>query len=246
MGKKGYYRDIKTSFWEDSKVAEHMNIYERYFFLYLMTNPHTNLSGLYEITRKQMCDESGLSRKQIDELIERLTDLGIILYDDDTSEVLIVNWSRHNWNKSKKVLIGAGKELAYCKSSKLFDCLEKYLRHTEYYLKGNDDHSISIWYRYGKDTISAEQESELEQESESGSEKSDLSSSYQPDISVKPTNDLTVKELHQIAKDLNLTQSKVIKTWGDLQSYGFRYGDMDYSTADRFISYLKNKYQERN
>ena len=43
------YRNVSMSFWTDSKVADDFTAEDRYFYLYLFTNPHTNLCGCYEI-----------------------------------------------------------------------------------------------------------------------------------------------------------------------------------------------------
>jgi hypothetical protein len=40
------YRTIHISFWTDTKVAVDFTPKERYFYLYLLTNPHTNISRL--------------------------------------------------------------------------------------------------------------------------------------------------------------------------------------------------------
>ena len=44
------YRNVQTSFWTDVKIADDFNPEDRYFYLYLFTNPHTNLCGCYEVS----------------------------------------------------------------------------------------------------------------------------------------------------------------------------------------------------
>ena len=53
------YRSIRMTFWTDTKIAEDFTPEDRYFYLYLMTNPHTNLPGCYEISIKQMSKDLG-------------------------------------------------------------------------------------------------------------------------------------------------------------------------------------------
>ncbi|WP_267909764.1 hypothetical protein [Staphylococcus haemolyticus] len=36
------YRHVQTSFWSDARVSEEMTPEDKYFYLYLMTNEHTN------------------------------------------------------------------------------------------------------------------------------------------------------------------------------------------------------------
>ena len=39
------YRNVHISFWTDAKVADEMTPEDKYFFLYLLTNPHGNILG---------------------------------------------------------------------------------------------------------------------------------------------------------------------------------------------------------
>ena len=57
------YRNISMDFWQDSKVVDDFTPEDRYMYLYCMTNPHTNLCGCYEISVKQMANETGLQQR---------------------------------------------------------------------------------------------------------------------------------------------------------------------------------------
>ena len=48
MGKahQDKHRYIKTKFWDDSYIIE-LNPHEKLLFLYLITNPLTNIAGVY-------------------------------------------------------------------------------------------------------------------------------------------------------------------------------------------------------
>ena len=106
------FRNIHISFWEDSKVQDDMNINEKYFFLYLLTNPHTSQIGCYEITIRQMQYETGLDKSEIEEYLERFEkELGIIEYSKTTKELLIKNWYKYNFTKSPKMFAYIKKEM---------------------------------------------------------------------------------------------------------------------------------------
>lgn len=138
------FRNIQISFWTDTKVSEDFSVEERYFFLYLLTNPHTTLSGCYEISIKQMSDESGLAKDKCKRLIEKLErDYGVIAYSLDTREVLIVNWSKHNWTGSEKYRTALRKQISAIKN----DSFKEYLQGK---LDGID--TVSIPYQYPTDT----------------------------------------------------------------------------------------------
>ena len=65
------YRTIQMSFWTDPKIVDDFTPEDRYFYLYLFTNPHTNLCGCYQISKSQMVMELGYSRETIEKLISR-------------------------------------------------------------------------------------------------------------------------------------------------------------------------------
>lgn len=118
------YRTISMSFWTDSKIIDDFTPEDRYFYLYLFTNPHTNLCGCYEISIRQMVSEVGYSRDSIDNLLKRFQDVhGVIGYSPETKEILIVNWHRYNWTNSSKFRTPLEKEIKKIKD----DSFREYL-----------------------------------------------------------------------------------------------------------------------
>ena len=92
------------SFWTDTKITDDFTPEDRYFYLYCLTNPHTNIIGCYEISVKQMADELGYSRDTVIALLKRFKEVHkVVDYDFKTKEILIRNWYRYNWTKSPKL-----------------------------------------------------------------------------------------------------------------------------------------------
>lgn len=99
------YRTISLSFWNDNKIVDDFTPEDRYFYLYLLTNPHTNLIGCYEISLKQMSYETGYNVETLQKLIDRMQSIHkVIIYSKDTKELLVKNWYKYNWTKSDKLL----------------------------------------------------------------------------------------------------------------------------------------------
>lgn len=97
------YRHVQTSFWSDARVSEEMTPEDRYFYLYLMTNEHTNQIGVYQITRKQMAFELGYSIESAKALLDRfINHHELIVYNEETREICILNWGKYNLNKGGK------------------------------------------------------------------------------------------------------------------------------------------------
>lgn len=138
------YRQVQMSFWSDSKIVDDFTPEDKYFYLYLLTNPHTNLAGCYELSMKQASDETGYNRETIGKIIKRMEEKhGVIAYDTQTKEVLIVNWSKYNWIKSEKFRKPLLADITAIKSERFREFLnDKY--------DGAD--TVSIPYRYGIDT----------------------------------------------------------------------------------------------
>lgn len=96
----GIKRVVDTEFWEDDKV-ENMTPEEKYFWLYLLTNPYTKQLGIYKVTKKQMAFHLGYDIETVTKLLERFEDAyGLIKYMD--GEVAIKNFLRHSILKGGK------------------------------------------------------------------------------------------------------------------------------------------------
>ena len=86
------HRVVKSNFWVDDYVEE-LTIEQRYFFLYLLTNPNTNILGIYQTTIKRMSFETGLEDIQINNCLHKFNK------DDKVhfvgGYILLVNFQKH-------------------------------------------------------------------------------------------------------------------------------------------------------
>lgn len=138
------YRNVQMSFWTDPKVLDAFTPEDKYFYLYLMTNPHTNLCGCYEISERQIENETGYQKKTVDKLIERMCVIHkVIAYSKETKEVLIVNWHKYNWTASEKFRKPLAKEIQSVKNTDFREYLSDLL---------NGIDTVSIPYTYRIDT----------------------------------------------------------------------------------------------
>lgn len=137
------YRNVSLSFWEDNKIVDDFTYKDKYFLLYLLTNPHTNLIGCYEISVKQMSNELGLDKSEVEELLTRMEQVHqVIFYAGETKEILIKNWHKYNWTKSEKLLKKVESLTKYIKSKKLRNYMEEILK----------KYMVSIGYPYPRYT----------------------------------------------------------------------------------------------
>ena len=139
MSETGRYRTVQNTFWTDSKVMDEFTPEDKYFYLYIITNPHINLSGCYEMSKKQASYETGYTVDTIERLLDRFEKIHkVIAYDPQTHEVLVINWHKFNWTKSSDLRKGLIKWIESVKSVRfreylmeLYDGHETVLRPSE-------------------------------------------------------------------------------------------------------------------
>lgn len=123
------YRNISLSFWDDNKVVDDFTPEDRYFYLYLLTNPHTNLIGCYEVSLKQMSNETGYNVETVERLLDRMQNTHeVIMYSKGTKEILIKNWSKYNWTRSEKLLKNVENVANYVKNEGLKNEMQKIIK----------------------------------------------------------------------------------------------------------------------
>ena len=138
------YRNVSMTFWTDSKIAETFSPEDKYFYLYLLTNPLTNLTGCYEISVRQMSIDTGYTKETVGKLVERMEKVhNVIRYSPETREVLLLNWGKYNWNKSPKLRKCVEEQINYIKNESFKGYVEDLFYETD---------MVSIPYIYGSDT----------------------------------------------------------------------------------------------
>lgn len=128
------YRTVSLDFWTDSKVDDDFTPEDKYFMLYLLTNPHTRISGCYEIGSKQFERETGYNGDTIERLLRRMEEVhNVIRYCKQTKEVLILNWNKYNWcGNSPKLLQAVRKEAEKIKFADFKDYILKKIDDPDY------------------------------------------------------------------------------------------------------------------
>ena len=139
------YRNISMNFWTDTKVVDDFTPEDKYFMLYCLTNPYTNLCGCYEISIKQIARDIGYKESVVKELLDKFKNqYGIIDYEPGTKEMLVKNWNKYNWSTSNKLDKPLFEEIQKIKTPLFHNYL------AEIYNKRD---TVSIRYRYGIYTV---------------------------------------------------------------------------------------------
>ena len=107
-------RCVSTGFWNDDKVLNDFSPEDKYFMLYLLTNPYTTQLGVYHLPLKKVALELGYSLEAVNTLLDRFENkYRIIKFNRATSEIAIKNYLKHS-------IIKGGKPV--------MDCLERDLK----------------------------------------------------------------------------------------------------------------------
>jgi len=116
MAKQRY---VNTKFWDDNYVIE-LDPIEKLLFLYFMTNPLTNIAGIYEISLKRISFDTGIDKEMVLKIISRFSKEKKIYYYEN--HIIICNFPKHQ-ECEKKPKIKTGIEIIL---NSLSDSLKKY------------------------------------------------------------------------------------------------------------------------
>ncbi|MEK3993673.1 DnaD domain protein [Psychrobacillus sp. FSL K6-2365] len=184
------YRSVQVSFWQDAFVLD-LTPEEKYFYVYLMTNSKANQIGIYELPKRIIETETGYNRETVEKLLNRFMDYEKIIYNEPTKEVMLLNWSKHNWNNSPKVVKRVEDEL---KGVKFLPFIDRYRESIE----NTDFNKVSIQYPYNNNAVPIEyvdsmdirekrkEKREKEKEKENDNEKEHGKNSEEVIIKISP------------------------------------------------------------
>lgn len=114
------FRKVFTAFWDDLFI-EKLSPEDRYFYLFLLTNPLCTECGIYEISISKICSYTGYNMDAVKSILSRFKASNKILYNEDTFELAIVNKMRYIDRLGKPVLDCLSSEL---KRIKDFDLIK--------------------------------------------------------------------------------------------------------------------------
>ncbi|MCM3602212.1 hypothetical protein M3175_15830 [Robertmurraya korlensis] len=100
------YRTVSVDFWNHPVVLEKMTPEDKYFYLYLLTNPQITQIGIYKIRKEQMAFDLGYSIESVESLMDRFTDqYKLVRYNPETRELAIKSWGEFNLHKGGKTVM---------------------------------------------------------------------------------------------------------------------------------------------
>ena len=117
------YRQLHTTFWNDSLILD-LTPEQKYFYIYLLTNPNVTQCGIYEISIKQISYHTGYNVDTIKNLLELFENLKKIVYSKDTNEIVLLNFLKFNASESPSIKKCIEKDLKSVKNKDLIKCIQ--------------------------------------------------------------------------------------------------------------------------
>lgn len=104
-------RVVNTYFWSDDFILD-LKVDEKLLFLYILTNPQTDLCGAYEIAMQKIVFETKITEKRIRAILDKFERAGKACYRDGW--MIVRNFKRHQSSSSIKVAKGIERSLSHC------------------------------------------------------------------------------------------------------------------------------------
>ena len=124
------YRTLYTKFWEDDKILDEMSMEEKFFYIYLLTNPRVKQCGCYEISFQQIFLQTNISKENAKKIIERFEkELNLVKYSKNTKEILLLNFYKYNWTPSHLIKSCIEKELNEVKEPVFIEYIKKMIEY---------------------------------------------------------------------------------------------------------------------
>ncbi len=114
-------RYISSSFWSDDWV-DSLNIKEKLLYMYLLTNECTSISGVYKITIKRIKDDTGISREEVQSILNKFAKAKKAYYFNE--HIILPTWLKHQHLNNQKVNLGVRRALNAL-SNEIIDFLRK-------------------------------------------------------------------------------------------------------------------------
>lgn len=138
-------RKIDTKIARDSRWKE-MPIRVRYLWFYLLTTDFSQLIGIFYLPLDMVAAETNLELDEIKQYLMTLTDMHLLLFSPDTSEIVIFNYPKFNifgWNDYIKAQVE--KELSNVKNLNLIKIMRDTLK-SFIFERTNDKYKSNFLY----------------------------------------------------------------------------------------------------
>ena len=116
-------RYISTSFWTDKWIRT-LDPSERYLYMYLLTNPQTNIAGIYQITLDRIAFDTGYDERTLLPMLDRFKKMNKAAFVHD-EWVILPSWPKHQkWEIKETIKKGIDSTLNSIPQNVLYEARE--------------------------------------------------------------------------------------------------------------------------
>jgi len=209
------YRQLQISFWQDAFVLD-LTPEEKFFYIYLLSNSKTSQCGIYELPKRIIETETGYNRETVDKLLKRFKEYNKIEYNDDTKEIMIINWIKYNFISSKNTLMCMNKELKEIKNKGfvklLYSLCTEYGYPIEQIFKGLDRGLLVPTSPLGEEE-EKEEEKEKEEQKE---EEEEIKKGAPPKVSSAATFEKVIELFNKNIHKCTDIEFQELKKWNEI------------------------------
>ena len=105
------FTKISPSLWKSKKFLTLRTDKDRLFYLFALTNNHQISAGVYHLPTAYAAEDLGWSSQEVIDSRKACVSAGLIMFDDETSELLITQWFVHNPPMNDRHSKGAKKQI---------------------------------------------------------------------------------------------------------------------------------------
>jgi hypothetical protein len=113
------FSKVSPTVWRSKKFRSLPDMETRHVYLYLLTCPHANSAGCFDIHPLYAAADTGMTEERFAYCIETLSKAGLVEWDAAENTVLIGNWIEFNGPQNPKHALGILSQLAQASSDTL-------------------------------------------------------------------------------------------------------------------------------
>lgn len=113
------FSKVSPSVWRSKKFRKLADDTAKLVYLYLLTCPHGNSAGCFDLDPAYACTDLGVDEKAYRKAINSLCKVGLIEFDEDENTVFLINWATFNEPTNPKHAIGLLAKLDSASSARL-------------------------------------------------------------------------------------------------------------------------------
>jgi hypothetical protein len=95
----------------------------------------TSQCGIYKLNRRLTELETGYSLEKIKECLHKFEQYGKVVISQSTTEIMLINWFKHNYKSSKRSVAQANRELKDVKDKEMLKLVYDYCLKRQYPIK---------------------------------------------------------------------------------------------------------------